>query len=267
VQTGIASGATVVLMIVVAGAGGQVLKSVPPPAPQPRTLKMELEGEERDVHRVLVEGVTGLPPRRVFELVSEDGKKTAAIAPLGDAECNDVTDRRDAGYNGPGQTQWCLEIRRAPTYGAVIGTGEGVAQPGSGVGPTNLGLTLETRDAFLGQPAVVVAGGLVVSLLLALLGAVWGPLIAGRRLKKLVSKGGHIEGLGDRADSLLAGKSAKDVIKIIRPVVKKGREEAGKERTARQARVRGGRAQGGGQAGPPCRRLPRRGRHVRHASR
>ena len=44
--------------------------------------------------RSRVANIGGLPPERVVVLVSGDGRKTATVKPLANAECDDVTDRR-----------------------------------------------------------------------------------------------------------------------------------------------------------------------------
>jgi hypothetical protein len=231
VNQSFAIGAAVIVISAADVVAGQVIKDKPPAPPQPRTLKLHFEGGDRQRHLMLVSGVTGARPDHVAHLVSDDGRQSARVSALDAAGCAGVTDQRDAGYSGPGETRWCLRFADAPDHGSVVGTAEGVAVPGDPVGPTDLGLTLTTRDAFRWGPALVVIVGLLASLVIAGLGVLWVPLVMRARLRRWIAKGSDIVGLAERARQLRDGDmSAEAVLKIIKRVVRKGPARA---RTAR----------------------------------
>jgi hypothetical protein len=234
VQGVVTAGAAVVVLAFDIGAG-QALKSDPPapPAARDAAIALDLEGDARRAHKVVVEDITGLPPEDVTRLVGDGGRLVAYVRPLNDADCNRDSDLLSAGYTGPETKRWCLQIERAPDHGAVTGALAGRALPGSDVGPTKLAVTVQTRDAFRGPPGLVVLGGLVGSLLIALGTAAWTPLVKGRRLAVLIDKGKNIEGLAQRAAALRDdGKSVGDVLAIIGPVVKRGPARADAARAA-----------------------------------
>jgi hypothetical protein len=226
VNTGAATiGVTVVVVGAIAGGLGQAIKEPEPKPPEPRDaeFKLSLEGDARREHKLVAEGVSGLPPDRTVELVSEDGRKTATVNPLPETGCVGVSDRRNAGYTGRGETEWCLQFVDAPDYGGVTGLAEGRPEPNSSVGATNLALTLSTRDQFVGAPLLVVGAGIIISLLLALVGSVWLPMVAGNRLARLRARGKSIAGLAELSDQLRKKeRSADEVARVLAPVVRKG---------------------------------------------
>jgi hypothetical protein len=111
----------------------------------------------------------------------------------------------------------------APDHGSVTGMAEGRPEQGSDVGATKLALTLSTRDQFLGLPLLVVAAGIVLSMLVAVAGALWLPIVARNRLARVRARGRNITGLAARSEALLtAGRSADEVARILAPVVRHG---------------------------------------------
>src|SRR5262249_55038822 len=125
-----AAGATVVVAAVVLGFDvglGQTIKEEQPapPALRDAALKLALEGDDRKGHMGVVDGLSGLPPADAVDLVSDDGRKTATVAVVPQTKCADASDKRNAGYTGPGETAWCLQFAHAPDHGVMTGVATG----------------------------------------------------------------------------------------------------------------------------------------------